>query len=109
MAEKKLRLLILPPARDEILEIARLHLELVGPQSARKITEQLREALDRLCTHPRMGRKIEDNILDRQGYRKLIVGNYLCFYRQIENNIFVYHVVDGRANYPKIFSSLPQD
>lgn len=109
MAQKKLDLVILAPAREEILEIARLHLELVGPNSARKVTNKLRDALESLRIHPRLGRMIEEKDLDRQGFRKLIVGVHLCFYRQIGDAVYVYHIVDGRTNYPKLFTELSHE
>jgi len=43
------------------------------------------------------------------GYRKLICGNYLCFYRVIGEAVFVYHVADGRTDYPKMFDQLKAD
>ena len=106
---KKYRLEMLGPARAEILEIAQIHMELVGPVSARKITGRIREALERLCTHPRMGRQVRDDTLCRQGYRFLICGNYLCFYRLVADAVFVYHVVDGRRDYPKLLAGLRED
>ena len=106
MAQKKYKLEILAPARSEILEIARLHLELVGPVSARKITDRIKESLGRLRAHPFMGTELEDRELRKLGYRRLIVGNYLCFYRLIGDTVFVYHIVDGRSDYPKLLSDL---
>jgi plasmid stabilization system protein ParE len=107
VARKKYKLEILPPARDEILEIARLHLELVGPESARKITARIRESLEHLRTQPLMGMAPEDKSLRQMGYRKLICGHYLCFYRLIGETVFVYHIADGRTEYKQLFRSLP--
>ena len=109
MARKKYKLEILAPAREEILEIARLHLELVGPGSARRITGKIKEGLRRLQTHPRMGLALEGMEPRNQGYRKLICGDYLCFYRLIRDTVTVYHVADGRRNYKHLFRTLPTD
>lgn len=102
--EKTYSLEILAPARAELLEIARLHMALVGPQSARKITEDIREALNLLRYQPYMGTVFQDKELSRDGYRKLICGNYLCVYRPIADTVYVYHIVDGRTDYPKLLS-----
>ena len=104
---KKYSIEILAPARLEIHEIARLHMELVGPQSARRITDKIKSSLSRLTTHPYMGVLFTDATLKREGYRRLICGNYLCVYRLIGDTVFIYHVVDGRTNYQRILSDLP--
>jgi plasmid stabilization system protein ParE len=109
VAQKKHKLEILTSARGEILEIARLHLELVGPASARKITAKIRKSIENLRTHPFMGMALEDKALRQAGYRKLICGNYLCFYRLIGETVFIYHIVDGRTEYKRLFRSLPID
>ena len=109
MAQKKYELEILDPARYEILEIAKVHLELVGPASARRVTAQIKKSLENLRTHPHMGKALEDKELHRLGYRKLICGNYLCFYRVIGEAVFVYHVADGRTDYPKMLDQLKAD
>jgi plasmid stabilization system protein ParE len=108
VAQKKYKLEILAPARSEILEIARLHMELAGPESARKITSKLKDALEHLRTHPYMGIMLRDKALQAEGYRMLICGSYLCIYKPLGDTVFVYHIVDGRSNYPSLFSDLPK-
>ena len=103
---KRYKLEILAPARSEMHEIARLHLELVGPTSARKITDKIKRSLGNLATHPHMGANFQDPELKREGYRKLISGNYLCVYRLIGGTVFVYHIIDGRTNYQRLLSNL---
>ena len=107
--EKKYNLEILAPARSEMHEIARLHLELVGPASARKITDKIKRSLENLTTHPHMGTLFPDSALRREGYRKLIIGNYICVYRLIGDTVFVYHIKDGRTNYQRLLSNLSED
>jgi len=103
---KKYKLEILAPARSEMHEIARLHLELVGPVSARMITDKIKHSLENLTTHPHMGATFPDSELKREGYRKLICGNYLYVYRLIGETVFVYHIIDGRTNYQRLLSNL---
>jgi len=104
---KKYNLELLAPARSELHEIARLHLELVGPASARKIIDKIKHSLGNLSTHPHMGATFPDSDLKREGYRKLICGYYVCVYRLIGETVFVYHIIDGRTNYQRLFSNLP--
>ena len=103
---KKYNLEILAPARLEIHEIARLHMEFVGPESARRITDNIEKSLSILVSHPFVGTMFSDSLLKREGYRRLICGNYLCIYRVIGDTVFIYHVVDGRTNYKLILSNL---
>jgi len=105
---KRYKLEILAPARSEIHEIARLHLELAGPASARKITDKIKHSLGNLATHPHMGASFSDSGLKRDGYRKLICGNYICIYRLIGEIVFVYHIIDGRTNYQSMLSCLTE-
>ena len=104
--DKKLELKLLMPAQRELEEIGRVHLALVGPISARKITERIYSSLEKLKTFPNMGVACSDKQLAAAGYRMMICGNYLCFYRKTGNIVFVYHIVDGRADYPKLLSYL---
>ena len=107
MSKKQYNLKILASARDEIQEIARLHMALVGINSARKITTALRKAVEHLSTYPYLGVSIEDRELSQQGYRKLVCGNYLCFYRLVDDTVFIYHIADGRTEYKHLFRKLP--
>ena len=106
MPKEQYKLKILAPAREEIREIARIHMELVGANSARKITTTLRKSIDHLRDHPYLGVSLEERDLSQQGYRKLACGNYLCFYRLTGDTLFVYHIADGRTEYKRIFRSL---
>ena len=64
---KKYNLEILTPARSEMHEIARLHLELVGPASARKITDKLKRSLGNLTTE-----RIIKAVIELAGFAKLV-------------------------------------
>ncbi len=97
------RIEILPEAWGELDAIADRHLMLSGINSARKITNKILDALDLLKTNPLMGTLCSEYPLSGKGYRRLICGNYLCFYKLTDNTVFVYHIVDGRTDYPKLF------
>lgn len=107
MRKPKYKLELLTPAQRELEEIALVHMELVGVESARKITDRIYGALDHLRSHPNMGAACTDKMLRSGGYRMLICGHYLCVYRLFGKTVFVYHVVDGRANYNRLLADLP--
>ena len=51
----KHRLDILSPAQAEMEEIARVHMALSGPQSARSITDKIYDAMEQLTRFPLSG------------------------------------------------------
>ncbi|MFZ3132292.1 MAG: type II toxin-antitoxin system RelE/ParE family toxin [Desulfosporosinus sp.] len=107
MIKPKFKLELLTLAQRELEEIALVHMELVGVESACKITDRIYGTLDYLRSHPNMGMACMDKMLRSEGYRMLICGHYLCIYRQLGETVFVYHIVDGRANYTRLLADLP--
>lgn len=105
MAEKRYVVKILEPAQAELEEIARLYLSLVGPESARKITNKIYNALEQLAQFPLSGPAMRETELRNLGYRFLVVEKYIVIYRLIGDTIFVYHIFDGRSDYPTLFRS----
>lgn len=100
------KLIILEPAQRELEEIALLHLNLVGPNSARKITNLILDTLSRLELFPLSGHIPRDKELRLGGYRYVIAGNYICVYRVALDNVFVHHIAHGASNYPTLFKRL---
>ena len=100
------KLIILEPAQRELEEIAQLHLNLAGPNSPRKITDLILDTLSRLEMVPLSGHIPQDKELRGNGYRYVIAGKYICVYRVIAENVFVYHIAHGASNYPTLFKRL---
>jgi plasmid stabilization system protein ParE len=96
-------LVILEPAQRELEEIAEIHLRLVGPNSARNITDLIYDTLARLEPFPLSGHPLKDRELQAIGYRYVIAGKYICIYRLIADTVYVYHIVHGTSNYPNLF------
>lgn len=74
-------LVILEPAQRELEQIAQLHMNLVGPNSARKITNRILDSLSRLEHFPLSGSFPHDKDLRALWYRYVITGKYICVYR----------------------------
>ncbi len=106
MGEIEYKLQYLEPALHDIEEIAHIHLALVGPDSAERITNRIHSAINHLSVSPEMGVKCKDKLLRLQGYHMLVCGNYLCFYRLVGDTVIVAHIVDGRSDYPKHMTDL---
>ena len=94
---------LLEPAQAELEEITRLYLELAGPDSARRITERILGAIERLSLFPLSGPAVRDPELRELGYRFTVAEKYVAIYRLIDDTVFIYHVFDGRADYPRLF------
>ena len=106
MPAQTFKLAILTPAQRELEEIARVYLELAGVDSARKITGQILESLERLKTYPLSGSLPRDRWLREAGYRLLISGKYLAVYRLVGNSVFVYHIAHGASDYPTLIKDI---
>ncbi|MBS4007118.1 MAG: type II toxin-antitoxin system RelE/ParE family toxin [Clostridium sp.] len=102
----KMKVVLLNEARMELRDIAVLRKLKVGVDSARRITDRILGALDRLVDFPEMGNVPPAKMIAEAGFRVLIVDDYLCFYQVIDDQIFVYHIVHGSTDYIKrIFSN----
>ena len=99
-------LVILEPAQRELEEIAQLHRNLVGPNSARNITDLILDTLSRLEMFPLSGHLPQDKELRNGGYHYVIAGKNICVYRLIAETVYVYHIAHGASNYPMLFKRL---
>lgn len=97
------RLIYLAPAREDILDIARYHIANAGVNSAREITERIVSTINRLLEFPLMGQTHPDNVLAESGYRKLVItSTYVCIYKVFDDGIYIYRIVNGKTDYPKL-------
>lgn len=96
---------ILPPAQAELEEIARVHMALSGPQSARSITDRIYDAMDQLTRFPLSGPSVRDDELSAAGYRYILAGKYLMFYRLLGDTVVIYHIAHGASDYPKLLKT----
>ncbi len=94
---------ILTPAWEDIDRIADYHLKMVGPVSAERITDKLLDAIQGLADFPQKGQEHPDEVLSGLWYRKLICENgYVSVYKVIGETVFVYRVVHGATDYPRL-------
>ena len=97
------RLELLAPAWRELNEIASYHLMVVGPSSAKKITDKILDALAKLEDFPLSCPYAPDAELEHGDYRMLVCGKYVCLYRLIGEAVYVYHIAAGATEYSKLF------
>ena len=92
----------LPTAWQDLVKISDLHLQLVGPDSAERITDEILDAIEGLARFPYMGPLHPDPVLARMEYRKLVCRKYIVIYRVIEATVYIYRIVSGITDYPKL-------
>ena len=99
----KCRVELLDAAWQDVDKIADFHLEKVGADSAQRITDKILDSVENLAQFPRMGPPHPDPELAVQGYRKLVLTKiYVAVYRVIDDVVFVYRIVNGTTDYPKL-------
>lgn len=96
----KCKVEILLAAWRDIDKISDFHLRMVGPASAKRITDQLLDILEKLGDFPYMGAQHPDPELARLEYRKVICGDYVCVYKVVGLSVYVYRIVNGKTDYP---------
>ena len=106
MPAQTIKLAILAPAQRELEEIARVYLELAGADSARRITDQILNSLERLKTYPLSGSLPRDRWLREAGFRLIISGKYIAAYRLMGDTVFVYHIAHGASDYPTLIKEI---
>lgn len=100
------KLVILESAQMDLEGIAQLHMNLAGPNSARKITDSIYHSLSRLEQFPLSGFTPDDRELRNEGCRLVVSEKYICIYRPIADKVFVYHIAHGASDYPVLFKRL---
>jgi toxin ParE1/3/4 len=86
-------------ARLDIKEINRF-IARENPQAATRFVDAVEEKCKVLADFPNMGRSFDYLAPSLRGFS---VGNYLIFYRQIENGIEVERVLSGYRDFDALF------
>lgn len=97
----KRRIRILRRAAADIAEI-RDYIETDSPEAADRVVEELLSGIERLGDFPFLGPVPRDERLRRLGYRVLIRGRYLIFYKIVGSQVRVYRVLHQRREYERI-------
>lgn len=87
-------------AREDLIEIKRyIKYNLQEPQTAQKLISKIKSEIDKLKSNPQMFTIIDDDFIKKFEIRKLIVDNYIVFYRIQTNNIQIARIMYGRRNW----------
>jgi toxin ParE1/3/4 len=89
---------ILRRAQSDLIEI-RNYIERDAPRAAERFVDKLIKKIEGLEKFPEMGIVPRDEHLQARGYRVLIEGEYLIFYKIMNRQVRVYRILHGRRKY----------
>lgn len=89
-------------AWQDIDKISDFYLGMAGAASAQKITDKILDTLEMLGSFPYMGAQHPDPALAQREFRKVICGDYVCVYKALETSVYVYRVINGKTDYPRL-------
>lgn len=69
------------------------------PEIAQKLISKIKNEINNLNNNPKIYAIIDDELIKRLEIRKLIVDNYIVFYRIKNNNIEIVRIMYGRRNW----------
>ncbi len=69
------------------------------PETAQKLILKIRSEINNLKHNPEINSIIDDDLIKKIEIRKLIVNNYIIFYRIKNNNIEIVRIMYGRRNW----------
>ena len=94
---------ILPTAWEDLKLIEDWYLIQFGVETALKVSDHLLDAIERLEQFPDSGSLTPDPWLNEMGYRMVICEKHVAIFRRIGEVDYVYHIVDTRTEYTKLF------
>ena len=99
---------VLPIARDDIAEIYSYIVQ-DNPKAALRITNEILDKVETLSEFPNRCPIVPDKLLAQQGFRMLIIGNYLAFFKVYRSEVIVFRVLHGKRNYPQLLLDIPDE
>lgn len=92
-----MRLIVSPQAEADLDEIwLFIAKESSSIDLAERVLESLMNRMQTIARHPMIGRRRDAHF--GPGVRSFVVGDYVIFYRVVEDGISVLHVIHGRQN-----------
>ena len=92
---------IFPTAKQDLLDVID-YLNTLSRDSALKCYDRLVSEIASLSTMPERCPRPRDLALAAQGYRYLVVGNYLVFYVVAGNTVQIRRILYARRDYKKL-------
>ena len=97
----------LQEALDDLEEIV-LYIAQDSPQAAINMHDRIIDKANDLIIFPKRGPLVPDKKIAASGYRMLGIKPYIAFYRIIDQDVFIYRVMHGASDYPKLYEKMIQ-
>lgn len=103
MEKNKYQLKIFPLARRDMEQIFDyIAVELCNPSAAIRLINDFEKAFEKVCDFPESCPFINNEYVKDKSLRKLVLNNYIAFYRVKNNEIQVVRVLYGMRNYESL-------
>ena len=87
-------------AKQDLIDIKKyIKYNLQEPSTAQKLITKIRNQINSLKSNPEIYAIIDDDIIKKLEIRKLIVDNYIVFYRMKNNDLEIVRIMYGRRNW----------
>lgn len=87
-------------ARQDLINIKKyIKYNLQEPNIAQKLIMKIKSEVEKLRNNPKIYTIIDDDIIKRLEIRKIIIDNYIVFYRINNESIQVVRIMYGRRNW----------
>lgn len=95
---KRFKVVITESAYDDLDRITDYLIE-KNPTAAFNTYERIISAYRQLEIFPLSGPSVSDIVLRANGYRKLVVDDYISFYRFFDDTCVIYHIFNAKQDY----------
>ena len=103
MGNNKYELKIFPLAQLDMEQIFDyIGVELCNPSAALKQINDFEKAFESICTFPESCPYIKNEYVKDKSLRKLVVNNYIAFYRFKSDEVQIVRVLYGMRNYESL-------
>lgn len=102
MSRPKYAIRLLRLAEEDLSEII-TYVAADRPSATEVLATKIERNISLLSANPYLGRIPAEVELVRQGYRYLVVDNYLIFYTIEGQLIYVHRILHGARDYPSLF------
>ena len=87
-------------SRQDLIQIKRyIKYNLQEPETAQKLILKIKNEINNLKNNPKKYSIIDDDIIKKFKIRKLIVSNYIIFYRIRKDDIEIVRIMYGKRNW----------
>ena len=87
-------------SKQDLIEIKQyIKYNLQEPETAQRIISKIRNEINNLKYNPKICSIIDDDMIKKLEIRKLVVDNYIIFYRIKNYNIEIVRIMYGRRNW----------